>query len=420
MSQDTTMAPTVSNDDFVHDIVPNYNSPLELNIRAYIDTIPTALPSPTVQDPLYGRISPLLSPSQENSLSIHGFLDELNQAPDDELLAEPNQPTVSKTCSRLVLFRSYISHCLVLQSSANISERKPLTKKLSSELDKKYAKMRQLAFKAQQQAEALERRDLKARSEYWSGRACGGLRDWETAVKHFAVAIKLDVRNPTDKHIEPFREGLLPDEKNDVDFLLQYVTQRRDEWAQRKDKEEKRMHLQGFYIEDIDWEALKDPHWTPHRDFMMYSAKQQHSGVSGKPVNHVNSSADQWRPVLHDIEIRVVNQKLAVQDDKQYFRHTLTAEEWKYILRGDENTKKNLLRVQGMRKGKIEHKREISFLPSPRSIPSTHSSPKMARDLCSELEQAGFNSDEEEDMYGDDDEEEDEDEEDLGSEMDES
>ncbi|KNG51026.1 pyruvate formate lyase activating enzyme [Stemphylium lycopersici] len=398
MSPHSSPPPIVPN---FHDILPKYISAFENKVHDYIVNTTTVLPSPAVQNESYDCVSPLIPPFREEEASSSwdgvGLDDEVYI---DHVPADLREHEGSKTCERLVLFRIFMTQCQTLQSSIEIWEHRPHTGDAAERSRRCYSKIRRLAMRMRQLAEALGSRELQARSEYWAGRGCGGQRDWLTAMTHFAAAIKLDVPNDVNEYKQIRRRGLLQKEKDDIEFLLHSATQRHEDWLRRTEVAREALKEPGF--EDVDWEALKGPYWSPNHEFMTYVAEQQREKNKklGKLPNYMRTSKRRGVPILSQDEVNIVMEKLAVSNDKQAFRTTLSAEEWRYILRGDLATKKRdlSLKTKGKKNEEVAiHAHRRTALPSSSGFSldnSQHSQSENAKNLCDELEQVGYSEEE--------------------------
>ncbi|XP_014551377.1 hypothetical protein COCVIDRAFT_62320, partial [Bipolaris victoriae FI3] len=300
----------------------------------------------------------------------------------------------------LVQFHLFILRCQVLQSMSDILERNPRTDEVKSDIQTNYRKICRFASKAEKLTEGFDDTTLQARSEYWAGRGCGGLGHWLSAKMHFGNAIKLDTPNNANNHNNLQHRGLRPNERADVRFLLQIVTQRNDRCVRKR--EEARKTLSELEFEEVDWdkEDMKDHRWTPYRDCMKRAAKQQVEicHKTGTPMNHLLTSDGQPANILKQKEINMVLERLAKRDGKALLCMTLNAEEWRYIFRGDAAMEKDNLGTNDTGRDKAddhlpEQMAEHSLPPSINA--SVQPSLEISRNLCDELEEIEYKSGEE-------------------------
>jgi hypothetical protein len=325
----------------LHDILPKYMSAFDSTMHTYLDTLEVHSPSPADRSGSYDYVSALVPPFREEETTLQ---DE--DVSPDGIPAHLKDHDASRTRMRLVRLRTYLMRCEVLQSTVNSLERKPWTQDSNrdSELAQLYSNIRNSATKAKGLAEALQSRDLQARCEYWAGRGCGGLKDWQAALTHFSVAIKLDVPDDTFAKGDPRPRGLLQHEKNDVEFLLKSVTERHETWLLKSEEARKASQVseatQGP-LEEVDWEEMRGPSWIPDRDRMYHIAQRQFAKkkLGVKRRSRMVNIDEEETPLGKD-EVAAVNQRLEIADDRQVVRRVLSAEEWRYILHGDESTKK--------------------------------------------------------------------------------
>ena len=298
----------------------------------------TSGPTVELQDERYECVSPLLSPSQDKTESTtHDVIDTVDQKTEEGVSSYLKPENAFRTRMRLVQFRNYLIRCQLLYLTVKSMERKPWKSHSQAQLAQYYRNIRCLAIKARNVAEAIGSDDLRARSEYWAGRGCGGLQDWQAAITHFATAIKFDVPNYTDNKGKIFQRGLLQDEKDDVEFLLQSVKQRCQEWERRKEDAHKAEFGVGAthtYPIELHWEGLKDAHWTPDRDRIIHIAKQQY-GSKRRSTTQFASTETGGTDYTKD-EVHFIFQRMSSEDEKELPRKALSEEEWRYIIRGDE------------------------------------------------------------------------------------
>ncbi|KAH8728567.1 hypothetical protein GQ44DRAFT_580307, partial [Phaeosphaeriaceae sp. PMI808] len=167
---------------------------------------------------------------------------------------------------RQIQIRTLLMRCIVLQSTIRELERKPWTQDTLKLLRDHYSKMRVSACKARRLADSLYSRELQARCEYWTGRACGGTRDYQAAVHHFMLAINLDVENDVRSDGTLKLRGLRPAEKSDVRFLLQGVSERCETWEKKSSVTKHMYRGSGVYVGHFQWAERQSPLWRPDRD----------------------------------------------------------------------------------------------------------------------------------------------------------
>jgi hypothetical protein len=136
--------------------------------------------------------------------------------------------------------------------------------------------------------------------------------------------------------------GLLQHEKDDVEFLLRSVTERHEEWLSKSEAARKASGGARRPLKHVDWEDLRGPSWTPDRDRMYHIARKEFArrelGVKRKS-RRLSTLDDEENP-LGENEATAVNQRLEIKDERQVIKRVLNADEWRYILHGDEPTKK--------------------------------------------------------------------------------
>jgi hypothetical protein len=328
-----------------HDVLPKYMSAFGNNIHAYLDELPVRSPSPAERAESSGHVSALILPFRDEDDTVHSRKDR--DVSIDGIPVHLRDHDAFRTRMHLVHFRTLLMRCEVLQSTINALERKPWTDDTNQDnkSSQHYSTMRHVTIKARKSTEALGSRDLQARCEYWAGRGCGGLKDWEAAKTHFKNAIKLDVPNDNYDDGTVRTRGLLKHEKEDVAFLLQSVTKRHDEWLYKAETARKASLGSSDShraIENIDWEDVKGPSWTPDRDRMYELARKEFSKKSSgakRRSRMLSIVSDEENPFDRE-EVAAVNSRLDIEDDRQAIRRVLSAEEWQYILHGDKETEK--------------------------------------------------------------------------------
>ncbi|KAI4645709.1 hypothetical protein J4E93_005287 [Alternaria ventricosa] len=302
----------------------------------------------------------------------------------------------------LIQCRTYLNRCVVLQSIINSIDRTPRAQRSDAEAEtivrSYYNRIRKFAFEAYQLAEARSSRGLLARSHYWCGRGCGGLRDWDAAMSHFTSAVNMDLSDVYIKSRPRQRTGLLKNEKEDVDFLLQSVTQRYNEWILNGGAH-KAVDDRGASPSPTDIlrkEALKGPRWRPHQEHLANLAEQQWSTErpSDKQLSQLRSSEHAGGSFKKE-DMEAAEERLNLKDGKSGLRNTFNAEEWYYVLRGQRPTKKRTDRPEHNRasdRGR-QNSRSSQMPPSVASTQSgSHSLLGPSHDLSNALDIAGYES----------------------------
>jgi hypothetical protein len=361
------------------------------NIHAYLDELPDRSSSPIDPAEPYDCVSPLIPPFREEEDIVDSPQD--GDVSIDGIPVHLRDHDAFRTRMRLVHFRTLLMRCEVLQSTIHALERKPWAhdSDRDDKLSHHYSKMRHVAVKARKQAEALESRDLQARSEYWAGRGCGGLKDWEAAKTHFKNAIKLDVANKKYSDGTVLARGLLKHEKEDVDFLLQSVTKRHEEWLHKTEAARKVSLDSHRAMENIDWENMSGPSWTPDRDRMYELAKRQFGkkDSGGKRRSRMLSAVDEDEIRLGKEDMATANQRLDIADDRQVIRRVLSPQEWHYIFHGDKETEKRneSFKRKSMNAPPADRSRQHSKTSlASESVASSHTSKSNTPNLAKELE----------------------------------
>lgn len=292
----------------------------------------------------------------------------------------------------LSLFHLLMSRCQALQCIVNASECKPQTQKSTLDIHINYSKILSFAQEARKIAEELESVALEARSAYWAGRGCGGLRDWQTATIHFTNAVRLDASYSNLEHTRAHYGGLLRHEKEDVEFLLQNAKQRYNEWTHKTKKPQKKQD--GQDVETANLRDMRDPSWTPNRDFRNWAAKQQldKNRKAGRRRNVFLPKEGQEVRKLWKYEIPIIRKRLEILDGKNTFRRTLNADEWFYVLRGNLAIKDDNISTNHQDEKEPGSKTDITTTPA--SSPSICSSKQSlfdeSRNLDDELQQSGY------------------------------
>lgn len=301
------------------------------------------VPAPAQQDMSDHIPSALVPPARDDEISYtnsahYAGTEEIYE---DGIPEELRRMDPFQTRIRHIRLRTYLMRCSVLQSTIREIERKPWAQSSTKPPYWYYSKMRTLAQRARQLAEALMSNDLRARCEYWFGRGCGGTGDFEAASHHFEQAIKLDVANDYYPSGRLRLRGLRPVEKADVHFLFGSVKDSHTAW--KAQTENARQHAQSESertyqpIEEcVDWSGLNSLDWVPDRDRVHQLAAQEH-GVRSNQGADVPNPGDPER----DRNVRESEETLQTRyaadglDTTELTRRTFSAREWKYIKHGD-------------------------------------------------------------------------------------
>jgi len=370
------------------------------DVSAYINSLPT----PHTHDKSSDCASPLSQPCRERDEHISNETLS-NITPESIANGVPIEENTSddfRIAMGLIQCRTYLNRCVVLQSIINSIERTPRAQQSEAETEaivrSYYNRIHKFAVAAWQLAEARSSRGLLARSQYWCGRGCGGLRDWDAAVSHFTSAVNMDLSDVYLKSRSRQQTGLLKAEREDVDFLLQSVTQRYNEWILNggAHKTVDDQEASPSPTEVIRKEALKGPRWTPHQERLVYLAEQQCSteASSDRQRSHLRSSEDAGVS-LNEKDMAAAEERLSLKDDKQGIRNTFNADEWYYVLRGHKPTKKRTDRTEhsSARDRGHQNSKPPQLPPSVASTQSrNHSSLRFSHDLSNALDAAGYES----------------------------
>ncbi|KAF1919525.1 hypothetical protein BDU57DRAFT_426858, partial [Ampelomyces quisqualis] len=241
-----------------------------------------------------------------------------------------------RTRIRQMQLQTYLMHCTVLQNTVRELQHKPWIGDAAHSTIWYYEKMRSLAYRARQIAEMLESRDLKARCEYWAGRACGGMQDYQTAESHFKAALLHDVENGVKKNGDVQLRGLRPSEKADVRFLRDSCKARHRNYERQREHfarlGERHSWETGLPIEACLGENMvPSSPWVPDRDRVVQLARHKYDG---------KKEPDEEAWLLTDNKLGQTLEEQAqaqwkAQDEtvQAMHRRTLSREEWWYIKR---------------------------------------------------------------------------------------
>jgi hypothetical protein len=333
--------------------LPKYLSAFEYAIRPYLEKNVgnehlVRLPLPPQREVGSDTTLPLLPPLRDDEISYNGSEEEEMEynVPEDGIPAHLKEKDNFMTRMRHVQLRILLMRCMVLQSTVRDLERRPRAQESLRPPYWYYSKMRHLAHKARNLAEALESRDLQARCEYWAGRACGGTRDYYTAAEHFEMAIKLDVQNEKHPGGGVRLRGLKPNEKEDVRFLWDSVSSRHDSFEKKTANARKVAQYEsdrtGKLVEDcIDWDGLESPSWAPDRDRVVYLARREF-GIRRKLGSKAEFLDSMERERIGEQMERRVKKQWDEEglDEGEITRRVLDDKEWRYIRHGDEKIAK--------------------------------------------------------------------------------
>jgi hypothetical protein len=369
--------------------LPKHTASPTNNVCAYIEDLPFT----TVRRGSFVCALPSISLFREDEGRINNSTtDGTGELVIDGIPAELRDWDGYRSRMRMIKCRLYLLRCEVLQSTANAVEQRAWAQCLNVSTHQYYGKILKYALKAQQLADVTSNHDLQARSEYWSGRGCGGLCDWGAAASHFAAAMKLDVPNDNSRDKQRQQRDVLPVKKDDVGFLLGSVTRRYEKEMQKKEQARKANHGQDTSpspTEDVQRKMPKRPGWMPYYEHMTHLGKQQSGGVLDQLL-----SCD-YGSTLNKEEMTALKKRLSLNDGKQEIRKTFSAQEWLIILRGEEATKKcsdsvgshSSTHRQGQHSGPCQ-------TPSPASSinASKHTSPEFAHNLGNNIDLTGYES----------------------------
>lgn len=391
--------------------VPKYISAFEYAMRPYVDAHidcewHLSLPSP-IGEGYTQAASPLLPLFQDDKTSYSTSAHDGNEKdiPEYGIPSYLKEGNVFRTRMLHVQLRTLLMRCIILQSSVREIERKPWTWDAQQPPHWYYSKMRHLSQKARRLAEALQSQDLRARCEYWTGRGCGGTRDYYAAAEHFALAIKLDVENDMHPSGRTRLRGLRPNEKADVHFLLDSVTNRHDSWEHRmvnaRNMARYESNRSGKPLEECkDLSGMESPLWVPDRDRIMQLARQE-SGIKkrlGKRAKLMENFGELKDRVKAQWDAEGI-------DEAEITRRVLNKKEWHYIHHGDQKvvaqrTRQELAALAAGPRPTVTRERNRTIAGSPSSSSSSSApscgsqtlSPFSHPTLEDELAQAGWHS----------------------------
>ncbi|KAH7068939.1 hypothetical protein BKA63DRAFT_393597, partial [Paraphoma chrysanthemicola] len=287
--------------------------------------------------------SPLSSPLRDDQISSTGSVKDTAEGDIPEYCFPAHLKVKGSFRLRIlhIQLRTLLMRCTVLQATVRDLERRQYAQNIQRPPYWYYSRMRTFAQKARRIAEALESRDLRARCEYWIGRACGGTRDYQAAAEHFALAIKFDVENDRHPSGKIRLRGLRPSEKEDVHFLRESAMDRHKNWEQKtsyaRNVAMDESNRTGKPLEDcIDWSPAQSPLWVPDRDRIMRLARQEFD-IRKRSTERARDMEQLERAALgQELGGKVTAQSDAEGiDKKEIIRRVLSKEEWHYIRYGD-------------------------------------------------------------------------------------
>ncbi|KAF2129396.1 hypothetical protein P153DRAFT_385608 [Dothidotthia symphoricarpi CBS 119687] len=344
-----------------HDDLPKYMSAFEYAIRPFMDERihPEShlhLPSPTEASTMSEIVlSPAARPSETNESDTNGYDSDSDdpdhdhdKVPEDSVPLHVRRDNNFRTRIRLTHIRILLMRCQVLQDTVFLIQHKPWNTNLKHPPYWYYAKIRRMAYRARQLAAALQSDALLARCEYWAGRGCGGTRDYQLAVEHFSRAIKLDVENDEAKNGRLVLRGLRPDEKDDVDFLLQSVMTRWSTWQANcfrfqllaENEAERTGHSIQACMEGIIPDVTS-PVWMPDRDRIMAIAKREFGMRRRLGLRAAFLEKDDEEKIGREVEEQVSEEwEFECIGEREGCKRTLNEAEWWYIRHGDSMTRK--------------------------------------------------------------------------------
>jgi hypothetical protein len=326
--------------------LPKYTSAFEYAMRLFLETPmgsdmvrKLCWPPPAQEDADSVATSPLLPPPQDDQISY-------TSVEEDEDIAEYGIPAhlrekdSFRTTMRLDMLRRLLGQCAIVLATVQEVERKPWVAGRKRPPGWYYSRISSLAYHARRLAQLLESRDLQARCEYWAGRGCGGIRDYQAAEEHFKMAIQLDVQNDLHKSGKIRLRGLRPVEKADVRFLFDSASARHEDWKKRYDGyREHAQHLlkqsKQLAQDYMDSVALYSPPWMPDRDRVVQLAREElgirerTSHRTGDVVGIKHEQTIEDKQGLEDqVEAQWENEDRYV---REMVRRRLNKKEWEYI-----------------------------------------------------------------------------------------
>ena len=375
--------------------LPQHNESLIEDVRAFISD----LPFPEVQSRPWDRASPSILSFQEDE-DVIGIDGTTEKSTLDGIPTELTEHDGYRNRMRMVQCQLYLLRCEVLQSRANAVEPKPWTHCPNLSTPNHYRDILKCARYAQRLAEAISNYDLQARSKYWYGRGCAGLGDWESAISHFAAALKLHVPNSKPRNRMRRQRSALRFKKHDAKFLLRSVIRHYDLCTQKRKDACKTAHTReedSGHIGESGVGAPTESSWMPYYDNMVHRSREK--STTGKQSTLDQLLLGKSAPILDEEvvlteeEIIAIKKRLKLNDGKREVRKIFDAKEWLYILRGD-NIERNSVDSQDTVSDTVQSRHsEPSQAPSPASIITPpQSSPSIPHNLGAEMDCAGYDS----------------------------
>ena len=219
----------------------------------------------------------------------------------------------------LVQLKTLLTHCQILQTIANKFDHESLTRRDKRSAQCYYIKMESQASCARLIAQKLQSKEHQARCEYWAGRAYGGMRNFQRAMEHIRLAMKLDVHGHGSRREETEPRGLTWEEKSDVGFLLASATRRHEMRLAKASGNaalliaEVEAERTGRTVDDcVEWDP-DSPMWCPDQGYIVHKAKR----------DFVDRSKSRRKGIRFRVE------------HTEATRKTLSEEEWWYIKHGN-------------------------------------------------------------------------------------
>jgi hypothetical protein len=295
-------------------------------------------PSPTSQYSESDIASPFVLPAQEDASTSLGSKVETHDGSENDNSAPLKKLGTFSTHIQHIQLRTLLMQCTMLQNTVRELECKPWTMGKAHIPRWQYEKMRSLAYKALQLAQALESRDLQARCEYWAGRGCGGTRDYQAAEAHFSEAIRLDDSNQDGCSDTQRAKGLRPMERQDVQFLLESCKARHKDWKKRTDKMVELAKKQSINTDKslqacLDENPIVSPPWIPDHEYMIEVARRSF-GIAKSPSKITTPFVHRNRGQALEAQVQA-QRTIDGQDLMKATKRTLSRKEWEYIRHGN-------------------------------------------------------------------------------------
>lgn len=315
--------------------------PLSDDLLKGVSEIQTHLPPLTLQEAQSDAASPLMPCLGDDQISFASESKNSNSIPEYGTPTYLKKKYSFRTHIQLIQLRNLLMQCAILLPMAHETERKPWVVNTKRPPSWYYSKIRRLAYKARSFAECLESQDLLARCEYWLGRGCGGTRDYQAAMDHFKLAIKLDIENELHTSGRPVLRGLRPAEKADVHFLLGSASDRYEDWMKRTAHD---MNLarqlpdaSGIPVEVyLHRTAQYSPLWMPDRDRVIELARVTFDVPNDHNRPLIGMCQKSTSGEINKLEDAVGAQwKVDDEQVRKMIRKSLSRREWHYIHHGD-------------------------------------------------------------------------------------